>query len=97
MMRPSPGQLERMADRLVRRLRAAEFVTVTGGDDVIRAKVIALLSRNFDDEAMIEAEAKAEAEKVVRQAPREMRQDLDVRKLELGLKQRLAKAKGFAL
>ncbi len=97
-MRPSPAQLERLVDRLIRRLKAAEFVTLTAGEDAIRAKVIALLTRNFDDEQLIEREARAEAEKLIRQPPPGVRrEDLDLRRVEQLVKQRIAKAKGFAL
>ena len=47
-MRPSPGQIERLADRLIRQLGTVEFVTITGGFDLMRSKIIALLNRNFD-------------------------------------------------
>lgn len=97
-MRPSPGQLERVAERLIRRLGQAEFVTLTAGQDVLRAKIVALLTKNFDDEVQIEQLAKAEAEKLVRQgAPGVRREDLDTRKVELMLKQKLAKDRGFVL
>jgi len=97
-MRPSPAQLERLVDRLLRRLKGAEYVTLTAGEDVIRGRVIALLAKNFDDEQLIEQEARAEAEKVIRQAPPGVRrEDLDLRRVEQLVKQRIAKAKGFAL
>ncbi len=97
-MRPSPGQIERLADRLIRRLAGAEFVTLKAGEDVIRARVIALLNRNFDEEAEIEQVAKAEAEKLMRTGVAGVRRDeIDLRKVELLMKQKIAKDRGFAL
>ena len=65
-------------------LRLAEIERQGRGEDVIRAKVIALINRNFDEEAEIEQKAKAEAEKLVRTgAPGVRRDELDLRKVEL--------------
>lgn len=90
--------MERLADRLVRRLAGAEFVTLKAGEDVIRAKIIGVLNRNFDEEAEIEQKAKAEAEKLVRAgAPGVRRDELDLRKVELLMKQKIAKDRGFSL
>ena len=63
-----------------------------------RQRFVAVLSKNFDDEEAIEREAIAEAEKLVRQgAPGVRREDLDLRRVEQLVKQRIAKARGFAL
>ena len=97
-MRPSPGQIERLADHLIRRLGTAEFVTLTGGIDVMRSKIIALLNRNFDEEAVIEQAARVEAEKLVKQGiPGMKRDEFDLRKVELLMKQKIAKDRGFSL
>ena len=87
-----------MADRLIRRLSGEKFVTLTGGVDLMRSKIIGLLNRNFDDEAEIEQKARVEAEKLVRQgAPGVRRDELDLRKVELLMKQKIAKDRGFSL
>lgn len=97
-MRPSPGQIERLADRLIRNLSTAEFVKLTGGVDAMRSKIIALLNRNWDEEAEIEQKARAEAEKLVKQGVAGVRRDeLDMRKVELLMKQKIAKDRGFSL
>ena len=58
----------------------------------------AVLARNFDEEAEIEREAAAEAERLVRKgAPGVRREDLDLRRVEQLVKQRIAQARGFAL
>ena len=97
-MRTSPAQLERVAATLVKRLVEKDVITLAVPENTIKAKFIALLTKNFEDEAEIERLAMAEAEKLVRQgAPGVKREDLDLRKVEQLVKQRLAKARGFVL
>ena len=97
-MRPSAAQVERVAEALVRRLVAAQVVELAAGEDVVRTRVAALLNENFHQEAEIEREAMAEAAQLVRRgAPGIRREDLDLRRVEQLVKQRLAKARGFAL
>jgi len=97
-MRPSAAQVERVAEALVRRLVGAQVLELTAAEDVVRARIAALLHKNFDDEAEIEREAMAEAAQLVRRgAPGIRREDLDLRRVEQLVKQRLAKARGFAL
>ena len=97
-MRPSAAQVERVAEALVRRLVAAQVVELAAGEDVVRTRIAALLNENFDQEAEIEREAMAEAAQLVRRgAPGIRREDLDLRRVEQLVKQRLAKARGFAL
>ena len=97
-MRPSAAQVERVAAALVRRLIAAQVLEPTVGEDVIRTRVAALFNRNFDEEAEIERDAMAEAAQLVRRgAPGVKREDIDLRRVEQLVKQRLAKARGFAL
>ena len=97
-MRPSAAQVERVAAALVRRLIGAQVLELTAAEDAVRARITALLNRNFDDEVEIEREAMAEAAQLVRRgAPGIRREDLDLRRVEQLVKQRIAKAKGFAL
>jgi hypothetical protein len=97
-MRPSLAQIERVAEALVARLSKAGVLEPAVPADKIRARFVAILSRNFEEEAEIEREAMAEAEKLVRQgAPGVRRDELDLRRVEQLVKQRIAKAKGFAL
>jgi hypothetical protein len=97
-MRPSAAQVERVAEALVRGLVAAQVLEPTVGQDVIRARVAEIFNRNFDEEAEIEREAMAEAAQLVRRgAPGVRREDLDLRRVEQLVKQRIAKARGFAL
>jgi len=97
-MRPSPAQVERVAGALVERLGKAKMLEPTVPEDKIRARFVAILNRNFEEEAEIERLAIAEAEKLVRQgAPGVRRDELDLHRVEQLVKQRIAKAKGFAL
>src|SRR5437660_7277746 len=97
-MRPSPAQIERVAERLVRRLVQAQLLEPRVAEDTIRARFAAVLARNFDAEAEIERDAVAEAEKLVRKAaPGVRREEIDQRRVEQLVKQRLAKARGFVL
>ena len=97
-MRPSPAQIERVAEVLLRRLLAAQLLELDAPEEKIRARFAAVLTRNFDEEAEIEREATAEAEKLVRKgAPGVRREDLDLRRVEQLVKQRIAKTRGFAL
>jgi len=97
-MRPSPAQIERVAESLVRRLVQAQLLEPEAPEDTIRARFAAILARNFEEEAEIEREAAAEAERLVRKgAPGVRREELDQRRVEQLVKQRIAQAKGFAL
>jgi hypothetical protein len=97
-MRPSAAQVERVAEAIVRRLVTTQVLELTAAEDVARARITALLNKNFEEEAEIEREAMAEAAQLVRKgAPGIRREDLDLRRVEQLVKQRLAKARGFAL
>lgn len=97
-MRPSAAQIARVAEMLVRRLVAADVLELQAPEDRVRKRFVSVLSKNFDDEEAIDAEAIAEAEKIVRRgAPGVRREDLDLRRVEQLVKQRIAKARGFAL
>ena len=97
-MRPSLAQIERVAESLVRRLLQAELLEPVAPEETIRARFAAVLARNFEQEAEIEREATAEAERIIRQgAPGVRREELDLRRVEQLLKQRIAAKRGFAL
>jgi hypothetical protein len=97
-MRPSAAQIARVAEMLACRLVEADLVELQVPEDRVRQRFAALLTKNFDDEEAIENEAIAEAEKIVRRgAPGVRREDLDLRRVEQLVKQRIAKARGFVL
>lgn len=98
LMRPSPALIDRFTSTLVKRLATAEFVELLVPEDKLRAQVARVLNDNFAAEAVLEADARAQAEKLIRQgAPGVPREELDLRKVELLVKQRLAKERGFVL
>jgi hypothetical protein len=97
-MRTSPAQIDRVAGILVRRLLEKDVMTLTAPEAAVKARFVELLTKNFDEEAAIEREATVQAEKVVRQgAPGIKREDLDLRRVEQLMKQRIAKERGFVL
>ncbi|TMA47980.1 MAG: DUF507 family protein [Deltaproteobacteria bacterium] len=97
-MRPSAAQLQRVAELLAKRLVAADVLTLDAPEEAVKARFAALLARNFEEEAEIEREAAAEAERVVRRgAPGVRREELDLRRVEQLVKQRIAERRGFAL
>ena len=97
-MRPSAAQLQRVATLLAKRLVAADVLTLDVPEEAVQARFAALLARNFEEEAEIEREAAAEAERVVRRgAPGVRREELDLRRVEQLVKQRIAERRGFAL
>ena len=87
-----------MAESLVARLVKAGLLEADAPEEAIRARFAAVLARNFDEEAEIEREAAAEAERLVRKgAPGVRREDLDLRRVEQLVKQRIAQTRGFPL
>ena len=97
-MRPSPGQIARVAESLVRRLVQADLLTLAAPEETVRARFGEVLNRNFQEESAIEHEAEAEAARLVRQgAPGVRREDLDLRRVEQLVKQRIAQARKFPL
>lgn len=97
-MRPSAHLIERFVDTLLERLAKAEFADVTAAEPVLKARIVRILTENFDQEAAIENEARAQAEALVRQgAPGVRRDELDPRRVEQLVKQRIAKERGFVL
>ena len=97
-MPPSTAHIQRVAESLVRKLIEAQVLQATVPEETIRARFATILIRNFEEEAEIEREAAVEAEKLVRKgAPGVRREDLDLRRVEQLVKQRIAQARGFAL
>lgn len=97
-MRPSAHLIDRFADTLVQRLTKAEFADVTAPEADLKARIVRLLTDNFDQEEAIEREARERAAEVVRRgAPGVRRDEVDLRRVEQLMKQRIAKERGFAL
>ena len=97
-MQPSPAQIARVAEALVKRLVQGGMLDPVASEEAIRARFGALLAHNFEEEAAIDREATAEAEKLVRRGAAGIRrEDLDLRKVEQLVRQRIAQARGFVL
>ena len=97
-MQPSAPQIARVVETLVAKLVEGGMLALTAPEEAVRSRFVAVLTRNFEEEAEIEREATAEAEKLVRRgAPGVNRQDLDLRKVEQLVRQRIAQARGFVL
>jgi hypothetical protein len=97
-MRPSPAQVERVAGALVKRLVDAQLLEPSAPEEALRTRFAAILTKNFDEEEEIAREATAEAERLVRKgAPGVRREDLDLRRVEQLVMQRLASKRGFPL
>ena len=97
-MGPSAPQIERVAAAVVRRLIETQALEPDVAEEAIRARFTALLKRHFDEEAEITREAAAEAERLVRRgAPGVRREELDLRRVEQLVKQRIARERGFPL
>jgi hypothetical protein len=97
-MRPSPALIERFASALVRRLSEAPFVELKASEKAVHDRIVGLLNENFAQEVAIEEEARAQADALVRKgAPGVRREDLDPRRVEQLMKQRIAKERGFVL
>lgn len=97
-MRPTPAQIGRVAEALLRRLVAADLLELRVPEAAAARQIADVLDRNFQEESEIEALATAEAEKIVRQgAPGVRRDELDPRRVQQLVMQRIAKQRGFAL
>lgn len=97
-MRPSAQLVERFAETLVQRLVRGEFAELNATEADVKARIVAILAENFDQEAAIDREARARADDLVRQgAPGVRREELDLRRVEQLMKQRIAKERGFVL
>jgi hypothetical protein len=97
-MRASPAQIDRVAEAIVRGLIKADVLTLEAPEEKLRARIVAILGKNFQEEEAIEREAEVEAAKLVRQgAPGVRREDLDLRRVEQLVKQRIAQTRKFPL
>ncbi|MDZ7378677.1 MAG: DUF507 family protein [candidate division KSB1 bacterium] len=91
-MRAKPGQLQAVAEAIVQALIKRELITPKADLVTLQQRIADLLFRNFEEEAALEREAEEMAEQYLRG-----REGLDRRKLVLGIKERLARERGFVL
>lgn len=91
-MKIRPVEIERVAANIVAAAQKQGFVQVKANEAKLRHRVSELIIQNFQQEQQIEAEA----EKLAAVHAREMR-DMDQRRIIQGIKERLAKERGFSL
>lgn len=91
-MRVRPGQVQALAQAIVDGLLKRDLMEPKADPVTIQQRVADLLYRNFEEEAELEREAEEMADRYVRG-----REDLDRRKVVLGIKERLARERGFVL
>jgi len=91
-MSVSGAQLEAIGIAIARALCAGGTAPVKGPEASIAAAAIAALQENFRLEAAIDQEVEKQIEKLGSSA-----RGLDQTKLRAGLRERIAKQKGFAL
>ncbi len=91
-MRVRPGQIQALAQAIVTALLKNEFIEPKVDTITLQQRVAELLQQNFEEEAALEREAEQLADQYLRG-----REDLDHRKVIMGIKERLARERGFVL
>jgi hypothetical protein len=91
-MRVRPGQVQALAHAILEALVQRDLIQPKADLVTIEQRIADLLYRNLEEEAALEQEAEEMAEQYLRG-----REDLDRRKVVLGIKQRLARDRGFVL
>jgi len=91
-MRLRAAEIEQLAAAITTALVAHEFVHVKAPPAVITQRIAALITRNFDEERALEDEAERLAAAHARQMV-----GMDHRKIVQGIKDRLARERGFSL
>ncbi|GIW43047.1 MAG: hypothetical protein KatS3mg077_0329 [Candidatus Binatia bacterium] len=91
-MRVRPGQVQSLAHAILETLVQRDLIQPKADLVTIEQRIADLLYRNLEEEAALEQEAEEMAEQYLRG-----REDLDRRKVVLGIKQRLARDRGFVL
>jgi hypothetical protein len=92
VMRVRPEQIHNLAAAIVKSLVEKAFVRPRVDEKVLQERIAKILQENLEQEAALEAEAEEIAERHLRG-----NQELDRRKLILGIKARLAEERGFVL
>lgn len=91
-MRMRPGQIQAIAQAIATALVKREFVEAKADLVTIQQRIAEILYQNLQEEAALEEEAEKMAEQYLRG-----REDIDHRKVILGIKERLAQERGFVL
>lgn len=91
-MRVSEDQIRRLAAAVIAALGRCGFVQLKAAEPALVERVTRLLVENLQTEQALEEEAERLAQRLGRQAL-----GMDQRKIVQGIKERLAKEKGFQL
>ena len=91
-MRIREGELQNLAAAIVNALLKQGFVHPKRDAGALRQRVVDLIARNLDEERALEEEAERLAEKHARQTV-----GMDQHKVVQGIKERLARERGFSL
>lgn len=86
------GELQNLAAAIVRAVTAAGFVRPTADAARLQRRIVELIAHNLEEDAALEAEAERLAQSHARQMV-----GMDQRKIIQGIKERLARERGFAL
>lgn len=86
------GELQGLATAIVRAVTTAGFVRPTADAARLQRRIVELITRNLEEEAALEAEAERLAQSHARQMV-----GMDQRKIIQGIKERLARERGFTL
>jgi hypothetical protein len=91
-MKMRPADIERLAEALVRAALKQKFVAAKAPEERLRRRVAELIAENLRQEQALEAEA----EKLAAVHARQMA-GMDQRRIIQGIKERLARERGFSL
>jgi hypothetical protein len=91
-MKLKQEQLERLVNSLLENYQSKELIITRTSENDLKAKIAAIISRNFAEEEAIEEEARRMLASYAR-----MSKDMDPYKMFLLAKQKLAAKKGFIL
>ena len=91
-MRIREGELQSLAAAIVDAVLKQGFVQPKRDAAVLRQRVVGLIARNIEEERALEEEAERLAEKHARQTV-----GMDQHKIVQGIKERLARERGFSL
>jgi hypothetical protein len=91
-MRVREGELQSLAAAIVGALLKQGFVQAKREPAVLRQRIVELFARNLEEERVLEEEAERLAEKHARQTV-----GMDQRRIIQGIKERLARERGFSL
>jgi hypothetical protein len=91
-MKIKQEQLERLTTALLANYRKKELIIPKASESELKAKIVAIISRNFAEEEAIEEEARAMLASYAQST-----KDMDPYRMFLLAKQKLAAKKGFIL